>query len=343
MNSLIALVLLGQILGCTLSHHLPLHADCNSEEAEHYAEEAVHYINAHILHGYKYRHNRIKDLTLLPRRPHGTVIFMGLNLLETKCHVLEPTPVENCTVRTQEEHAVEADCDVKLLSDEGVIKVVAAKCHSSPDSVEDVKKLCPKCPILLHLNDPRVVEIVEYVLQKHNEQQPDHIYEVLEITRGQHKHEPESFNVEFAIVEANCSRQQSHNAHRDCHRKAAADAPVGFCEATVFRAHDATEKLTDEKIESDCVMFEQKVGETHVHLIEHHFGKNIPSPGHGHTVLDLVHSHNDTNASHESHSAEVLPGVTTSLVKDVSPTVPPHDYQTNSVKLCPGKIHHFEV
>ncbi|XP_007434930.1 alpha-2-HS-glycoprotein [Python bivittatus] len=344
MNSLIALVLLGQILGCTLSHHLLPQSDCNSEEAEHYAEEGVHYINTHNLHGYKQTLNIIKDLHVLPRRPHGKVIFTELNLLETRCHVLDPTPVENCTVRTQEEHAVEADCDVKLLSDEGVTKVVAVKCHSSPDSVEDVKKLGPNYPILLPLNDPRVVEVVEYVLHKHNEQQPDHVFEVLEITRGQHKHEPESYYVEFVFVETNCSEQESHDAHHDCHPKAAADAHVGFCKATVFRAHDATGKLTDEKFESDCVLFDQKVGETHVHLIEHHLGKNIPSPGHGHTVLDLAHSHNDTNASHESHSAEVLPEVAAPVVKrDVSPTLPPDDHLTPPVKLCPGKVHHFKV
>jgi len=154
-----------------------------------------------------------------------------------------------------------------------------------------------------------------------------------------------SFYVEFAIVETNCSGQDANDGQHKCHPKAAADAHVGFCRATVFRKQAATEKLTDENVESDCVIFEQKAGESHIHLIEHHSGKNIPSPGRNHTVLDLIHSHNDTNASHESHSSEALPEVAAPVVKrEVPTTVPPHtNHHTHPVKLCPGKIHHFKV
>ncbi|XP_026546136.1 antihemorrhagic factor cHLP-B-like, partial [Notechis scutatus] len=338
------LVLLGQIIGCTFSHHLFTQLDCNGEEAEKLAELAVHYINEHNLHGYKQALNVIKDVHVLPRRPRGRVIFLELDVLETVCHVLDPTPVENCTVRPEHYHAVKGDCDVKLLSDEGINKVVASKCHSDPDSVEDVRRNCPKCPILIPLNDPHVVQSVEYVLHKHNEKYPNHAYEVLEISRGQHKYEPEAFYVEFAIVETNCSAQEAHDDHHDCHPKAAGEAHIGFCRATVFRSHATLEKPKDEQYESDCVIFDVKEGHSHTHLIEHHYGKNIASPGHNNTVLDLVHSHNHTSASHESHSHEhvAVPVAVAPVAKREAPTEISHDH-THATKLCPGKVHHFKV
>uniref|UniRef100_A0A8C6XRB1 Cystatin fetuin-A-type domain-containing protein n=1 Tax=Naja naja TaxID=35670 RepID=A0A8C6XRB1_NAJNA len=344
MNSLVTLVLLGQIIGCTFSHHLLPQLDCNGEEAENLAELAEQYINEHNLHGYKHTLNVIKDVHVLPRRPHGKVIFLNLEFLETVCHVSDPTPIENCTVRPDYYHAVEAECDVRLLSDEDVVKVVASKCHSEADSVENVRQKCPKCPILIPLNDPHVVQSVEYVLRKYNEEHPEHVFEVLEISRGQHKYDPEAFYVEFAIVETNCSAQEAHDDHHDCHPKAAGEARAGFCRATVFRSHADLEKPKDELYESDCVIFDVKVGHSHTHLIEHHFGKNIPSPGHNNTILDLVHSHNHTSASHESNSHEHVAAteVVAPVAKREAPTAVSHDH-THATKLCPGRVHHFKV
>nr|Q5KQS2.1 RecName: Full=Antihemorrhagic factor cHLP-B; AltName: Full=Chinese mamushi HSF-like protein B; Flags: Precursor [Gloydius brevicaudus]BAD88538.1 fetuin family protein precursor [Gloydius brevicaudus] len=342
MNSLVALVLLGQMIGSTLSHHLQSHVDCNGEDAEKWADMAVHYINEHNLHGYKQVFNVINEIHVLPRRPRGKIIILELKLLETECHVLDPTPVENCTVRPPHYHAVEGDCDVKILHDEGVDKVIGAKCHSDPDSVEDVRRNCPKCPILLPLSDPHVVDSVEYVLNKHNEKLSGHVYEVLEISRGQHKYEPEAFYVEFAIVEVNCTAQEAHDDHHHCHPNTAGENHIGFCRATVFRSHASLEKPKDEQFESDCVIFDVKEGHAHSHLIEHHIGNYNTSPGHNNTVLNLAHSHNHTSASHESHSHEHVAEVPVAVAKREVPTNTPHDH-THPVKLCPGKVHHFKL
>ncbi|XP_070609827.1 antihemorrhagic factor cHLP-B-like [Erythrolamprus reginae] len=336
MNSLVALVLLGQIIGCTLSHHFTPDFDCNGEEAEKLAHQAVDYINKHNLHGYKQTLNIIEGAVKLSRRPHGEVIFLEIKVLETVCHVLDPTPLENCTVRPQHYHAVEGDCDVKILSDASASEVLFVKCHSDPDSVEDVLRHCPSCPILLPLNDHRVEECVDYVLHKHNEKLPNHAYAVLEISRGQHKHDPEAFYVEFAIVETNCTHQEVHDGHHHCHPKPLGEAHIGFCRATVFRPDDAPEKPKDENYESDCVIFDVKEGTPHTHLINHHFGKQVISAAHNNTVLDLAHSHNHTGASHESHSHEHP--VAVPLAKRTSPPGPPR-----AIPLCPGKIHHFKV
>ncbi|KAG8136227.1 putative Antihemorrhagic factor cHLP-B protein [Naja naja] len=296
MNFLVTLVLLGQIIGCTFGTTLSQEFDCNGEEAEKLAKLAVKYINDHNLHGYKQTLNEIVEM----------VAEMTLNVLETKCHVLDPTPVENCTVRQQHEHAVEAECVVRIHRELGD-KVSGANCHSKPGSVGNVRRNCTKCPILIPLNDPHVVQSVEYVLRKHNEQLPNHVYKVLEISRGQHQYDPEAFYVEFAIVETNCSAQEAHDDHHVCHPKAAGEAK----------------------------------GHSHSHLIDHHYGKNIASPGQNNTVLDLVHSHNHKSSSHESLSVEVM-AVPLPVVKREAPAEIAHAH-AKAAPLCPGKVHHFKL
>ncbi|KAL7991026.1 hypothetical protein Chor_014456 [Crotalus horridus] len=246
MNSLVALVLLGQIIGSTLSSQVRGDLECDDKEAKEWADIAVRYINEHKLHGYKQALNVIKNILVVPWNGDLVAVFLKLNLLETECHVLDPTPVENCTVRPQNNHAVEMDCDAKIMFDVVTFKTdVFVKCHSTPDSVENVRRNCPKCPILLPRNDSHVVDSVEYLLNKHNEKLSGHVYEVLEISRGQHKSEPEAFYVEFAIVEVNCTAQEAHDDHHHCHPNTTGE---------------------DE-------------GHAHSHLIEHHVGKYSTSPG----------------------------------------------------------------
>lgn len=36
--------------------------------------------------------------------PNNDIIFLELDLLETKCHILDPTPLANCTIRSLAEH-----------------------------------------------------------------------------------------------------------------------------------------------------------------------------------------------------------------------------------------------
>ncbi|KAL7991027.1 hypothetical protein Chor_014457 [Crotalus horridus] len=309
MNSLVVLVLLCQIIGSTHSYMVREEdLNCNSRAAKYRADQAVRYINEHKLHGYKQALNIIKIFHLLPPERFTTVFYLKLNLLETECHVLDPTPVENCTVRPQNNHAVEMDYDVKINFNFEFFKTeIFVKCNSTPDSVENVQRNCPECPILLPPNDPHVINSVEYVLNKHNEKLSGHVFEVLEISRGQHKYEPEAFYVEFAIVEVNCTAEEAHDDHHHCHPNTAGEDK----------------------------------GHAHSHLIQQHIGKYNISPGHNNTVLNLAHSHNDTRASQESHSDECVVECPVAFVKKEVPTHIPH--HTHPVEGCPGKVFHFQL
>nr|XP_020666225.1 alpha-2-HS-glycoprotein [Pogona vitticeps] len=350
MRSLIALVLLGQILGCTAVSppFIPLRPQllpCDLPEVEHAAEIAVNHINTHTVHGYKYVLNRIEKAKMIPRRPHGEIYFLEMELLETRCHVLSPVPAANCSVRARHEHAVEGDCNVKLLKHEGEFKVLNVHCHSTPDSAEDVVRLCPDCPLLLPLNNANVVSAVNTALAHFNAENNSIHYQLLEISRGQISVLPPATHVEFAIVLSNCSAQEAQDLAQDCKPLTGEHSQFGFCKATVFD-HNVPTGQTLPKDVVHCSVYEQQAGAFHTHWTEHHLGGKIISPGIGHTVLSLIHSHNDTHASHESHSAEaIVPAVQPAVVKREVGAAPPLQpvLVAPGPQLCPGKVHFFSL
>ncbi|KAL8188097.1 UNVERIFIED_CONTAM: hypothetical protein K2H54_061226, partial [Gekko kuhli] len=234
-------------------------------------------------------------------RPKGTMIELELDVVETTCHIVDPTPAENCTVRDPAQHAVEGECDVKMLKDDGHYKVLRTKCHSSPDSAEDLRKVCPDCEPLALLNDTDVVNTVHAALDEYNAQNTTHDhYKLVEISRGRHSHLAKAVYAEFAIVNTNCSAHHAKEQEDECHVATGDHLHYGFCKASFHKS--AAEDAAD-RHEVHCTVFEHQPGVHHHHLTRVE-GK-LPPAGRGHPHLDMIHSHNDTSGSH-SHSEEVV-------------------------------------
>ncbi|MBN3311288.1 FETUA protein, partial [Amia calva] len=160
------------------------HLPCDSTDAEEAAQVAVDHINTQHHHGYKYTLNQIDDIKVLNRLPFGETYILEVDLLETKCHVLDPTPAENCTVRSLPETKVEGDCDVALMKVDGVFTVSSFRCKTSPDSAEDVAKICVGCPHLIPLNDSVGQQAITKSLHKFNVELPEpEEFALLEVSR----------------------------------------------------------------------------------------------------------------------------------------------------------------
>uniref|UniRef100_A0A8D0EKF0 Cystatin fetuin-A-type domain-containing protein n=1 Tax=Strix occidentalis caurina TaxID=311401 RepID=A0A8D0EKF0_STROC len=97
MKALVALILLVQLpIHKAVPAAPPAPLGCDDPESEAAAEVAVSYINGHSHHGYKFALNRIENIRVLPQ--------VSEELAETGCHILSPTPLANCTVRSFTEH-----------------------------------------------------------------------------------------------------------------------------------------------------------------------------------------------------------------------------------------------
>ncbi|XP_053421258.1 alpha-2-HS-glycoprotein [Nycticebus coucang] len=251
MKSFVLLVCLAQLWGCHSAPHGPQlpyrQPNCDDPETEQAALAAVDYLNRHLHHGYKHVLNQIDKVKVWSRRPFGELFELEVDTLESTCHVFDPTPLANCTVRQVIEHAVEGDCDFRVLKQYGRFSVVFAKCDSSADSAEDVRKVCLECPLLAQLNDTRVVHAVDAALAAFNAQNNGSYFQLVEISRAQLALFPASTHVEFAIAATDCAAMEVTDPTK-CNLLA--EKQYGFCKATV------TESLRGEEVAVTCTVFQ---------------------------------------------------------------------------------------
>ncbi|KAK5888527.1 hypothetical protein CesoFtcFv8_014614 [Champsocephalus esox] len=202
MNTLGVTVVLGLLLGVWAQTNIE-RPQCDSPEAEEAALAAQDYLNAQHTHGYKYALNRIEDIKVYTKPDGDNTYKLEIELLETDCHVLDPTPLANCTVRPKRMTAVAGDCDVLLKRVGGVMTVTAFKCKTE-ESTED---LCLGCHTLLPLNDTTALDFVHTSLATFNNMTENIMYAVMEVGRmsSQVVSGGAIYSAEYVVVEANCT------------------------------------------------------------------------------------------------------------------------------------------
>ncbi|XP_054441058.1 alpha-2-HS-glycoprotein [Pteronotus mesoamericanus] len=362
MKFLVLVLCLAQLWGC---HAVPpglgamvyRELNCDDPETEQAALVAVDYINKYHDRGYKHTLNQIDKVKVWPRRPVGEVFEIEIDTLETTCHVLDPTPVANCSVRQLTQHAVEGDCDFHVLKQDGQFSVLFAKCDSSPDSAEDVRKVCPDCPLLAPLNDTKVVHAVDAALATFNARNNGSYFRLVEISRAQLVPLPASTYVEFAVAATDCVAKEVTDPAK-CNLLA--EKQYGFCKAIV------TEKVDGEAVEVTCTVFQ-----TQPVLPQPQPDTNSPTPGDALAApppppadqpaagvavgplagvapppaalvnrahYDLRHTFGNV-ASVESASGEAVQvgKAPTAVQPDAAAAIKP------LVRPCPGRIRHFKI
>ncbi|XP_054691705.1 alpha-2-HS-glycoprotein isoform X2 [Grus americana] len=277
---------------------------------------------------------------------NNEIVFLELDLLETTCHILSPTPLANCTVRSFTQHAVEGDCDVKLQKLDGKLSVLASKCHSHADSSEDVLQLCPDCPLLASLNNTEVLTTVTAALNDHNSKTADAYLRLLEIGRAKIQYHPVHIvYVEFAVAATNCSAEAAKDNAEACQLLPDDQSNFGFCTATM-----ATQP--SQNLQVDCQLYGHQPGVTYFQPGQVTSAGLVPSVVQGFTNHNLRLSHNSPFAS-ESSSSEFPTSMLSakSVAKRAVAEVAQHDKVPRPVGFvpppppppCPGKIRHFKI
>ncbi|XP_028988675.1 alpha-2-HS-glycoprotein 2 [Betta splendens] len=203
MHPVAVTVVLGILVGVQAQILLPARPQCDSPLVEEAAVAARNHLNAQHTHGYKYELNRIEDVKVYTE-PNGVETYvLEVDLLETDCHALDPTPLANCTVRPKHLTAVEGDCDVVLKKVGGALTVTAFKCKTEA-STED---LCLGCYTLLPLNDTGALNFIHASLATFNNNTVNATYDIYQIGRmsSQIVSGGPQYLTEYVISEVNCT------------------------------------------------------------------------------------------------------------------------------------------
>ncbi|XP_021491837.1 alpha-2-HS-glycoprotein [Meriones unguiculatus] len=317
---------------------------CDDPEVEQVALTAVDYLNQHLLQGFKHILNQIDKVKVWSRRPFGEVYELELDTLETTCHALDPTPLANCSVRQLAQHAVEGDCDFHILKQDGQFSVMHTKCHSNPDSAEDVRKVCPHCALLTPFNDSNVVYAVNAALGAFNEKNNKTYFKLVELARAQTVPFPPSTHVEFVIAATDCAAPKVADPAK-CNLLA--EKQYSFCKASLFQ------NLGGEEVTVTCTAFPTQANGVTPASPAPAVEKGIPvalpdappaSLVVGPMVVPAEHlphkTHHDLRhafspvASVESASGEAFQSPTQAgNAGAAGPAVP----------LCPGRVRHFKI
>ncbi|XP_041967874.1 alpha-2-HS-glycoprotein 2 [Alosa sapidissima] len=308
---------------------------CDSLEAEAAAAVFQDYINAQRTSGFKYALNQI-DKIKIKTLANMEIYKMELDLLETKCHVLDPTPVTACPVRNKAEVAVDADCDVVFIKSGGVLKVKAHRCKTEPESAEDV---CLDCHQLLALNDTNALQMATVSLDAFNNRIANvSKYAMLEVGRLSTQvivGAPYIF-AEYAIVETNCTTTDDDY---NCVPLNKTVATYGFCRASSDRAQTAVE----------CRIFAPQLTDPNTNVTMP--ATSSPVPPTNNTVpvsgimpilmVDMMLSAESAESLEPVKVASIIP-----IVKRQAPaaeTVAPggQPVPVPFVPICPGKKKHF--
>ncbi|XP_068604614.1 alpha-2-HS-glycoprotein-like [Brachionichthys hirsutus] len=273
---------------------------CDSHEADKVALVALDYLNIHHSHVYKYALNRIEDIKVFSQLGGDDAYVLELDLLETDCHVLDPTPVANCTVRSKMLTALEGDCDVVLSHVGGALTVTAFKCKTE-ESRED---MCFGCPILLPLNNTNALDLVNASLSTLNRRTENVTFTLLEVGRlsSQLVSGGPIYLAEFLIAESNCTADVRVPLAENVRTH-------GFCAATgSFASHKVDCKMFPPQEHDASVNSTGDVVPASVPVTHARTASLSPKLGLRHHKLTAIHNPQQSGFLSESgESAEVVP------------------------------------
>ncbi|XP_051873111.1 fetuin-B-like isoform X2 [Pristis pectinata] len=228
---------------------------CNEQKVVKAAELAVEHINADQAGGYKYVLNKIENAQEERRKLGTPSVYFEFEILETRCHSLNPKPVAECEVRSGPE-AISGDCKIRLQMNRTTrcIEVDRYWCLISPDSDDMVLSRCPACPHRIALNHSDASSAVAAALQKYNQNSSRaNNFAVEKITKASSQLAGKKVFVEFVIQETTCPKA-SNLPNCPVNEGQFASGNKGFCTASVYKPISG-----QEKVEVNCEHYRPKV------------------------------------------------------------------------------------
>uniref|UniRef100_A0A665T604 Cystatin domain-containing protein n=1 Tax=Echeneis naucrates TaxID=173247 RepID=A0A665T604_ECHNA len=167
MKSLPVLVLLSSaVLLCSAAPALE-EVKCRADNNDAASRHAMHHINEHHQHGYKFKLDAVQDI----KHEENCAIELHLDLLETVCHVVNPKHFEDCEARQETD---QVNVEPRFL------RVCVSDRELPHKHLHLMVRICPDCPVLISLNDPEGLKAVHDAVEKFHEQDTSERYYILQ-------------------------------------------------------------------------------------------------------------------------------------------------------------------
>ncbi|XP_044218003.1 alpha-2-HS-glycoprotein 1 [Thunnus albacares] len=202
------LVLLSSVvLLCSAAPALEL-VTCSEDSGAAAARLAMHHINEQHDHGYKFRLSEIQGIKVV-KVDGGCDVELQLDLLETKCHVVNPRHFEDCEIREETEWEVMANCTIMMTVKNDDAKVTKYECDTRQAKTDmEMMRICPDCSTLIPLYSPEGMKSVDEAVKKFNQNTTNqHYYILQEVGRmqsGDMMMTGMMYYAEIALVETHC-------------------------------------------------------------------------------------------------------------------------------------------
>ncbi|XP_032887950.1 fetuin-B-like [Amblyraja radiata] len=229
---------------------------CSEQRVVKAAELAVDHINADQPEGYKYVLNKVENAQEDREKQGIPFVYIEFEILETRCHSLNPKPVGECEVPSGPE-AISGDCKMQLQMSRTsrCIEVQRYWCLISPDSDDMVLSRCPSCPHRIALNHTDASHAVAAALKKYNRHSNrTNYFAVKKITKASSQMlAGKKIFVEFVIQGTACAKT-SPLPNCPVNEGTFASRTKAFCTATVEKPIPGREK-----VEVNCDFYRPKV------------------------------------------------------------------------------------
>ncbi|XP_020502570.1 alpha-2-HS-glycoprotein 1 [Labrus bergylta] len=181
---------------------------CTSENVNAAARLAMHHIDMHHSHGYKFRLLDIKG-NKMEETDTGCNIELKLGLGETQCHVVNPKHFEDCEYSGASDGSVMSSCTVMMTVVESDAQVTSYSCETQREiSKEELSLTCPDCPVIMALNDKEGLNAALEAVKEFNKNTTNQNYFVLQdvgrLKLGYIMSQGMRHFSEIALVESNC-------------------------------------------------------------------------------------------------------------------------------------------
>ncbi|XP_038608174.1 fetuin-B [Tachyglossus aculeatus] len=255
---------------------------CNHSQVLAAAGFALEQINADQKEGYELSLNQVINVHEHRQDFGGSVYYLTMAVLETRCHVLSRKPWKNCETRRLHE-SVYGKCKAifHLSLTRRILNLLAYNCTLRPVSRKKIVSMCPDCPTTISTTDNSAIAAATESLAKYNALETKSKYSLLKITKASMQWVfGANYFVEYLIGELPCSSSPSNPGICLLHLEDT--NPVGLCVGSMRSKRDE-----ENSVSVSCNLFEKQgsdprkerpgAGHGSGHQHEHHDGH-----GHGH-------------------------------------------------------------